>query len=280
MTLTTLDAPMSPLPYRIRQVTWENRDTFSFALAPAGEGSCERFLPGQFNMLYVYGVGEVPVSISGDPAEGDMIVHTTRYVGNVTKAMSRLRADQMIGVRGPLGNHWPAGEAKGKDLLIVAGGIGLAPLRPLIYEALRRRSDYGKIVLLFGTRSPDDMLFRNELRQWRSRFDMDVQICVDRAHQDWFGHVGVVSSLIPRAGFDPYLTHAFICGPEIMMVNTVEALIKRGVSEEAIFVTMERNMKCGIGLCGHCQLGTAFICKDGPVFRYDEMAPWLTIREM
>jgi NAD(P)H-flavin reductase len=231
-------------------------------------------------MLYVYGVGEVAISISGDPAGSDTLVHTTRAVGSVTRAMDKLRAGQVIGVRGPYGRGWPIDEAEGQDIVVVTGGIGLAPLRPLLYYVLANRGRYGRLVLLYGARTPNDILYRKELERWRGRFDMEVLITVDRSIGGWRGHVGVVTQLVPRAPFDPYHATAFVCGPEIMMKYTIEALVTRGLPIEDVYVSMERNMKCAVGFCGHCQYGPKFVCKDGPVFRYDEVKRLFDIWEV
>ena len=272
--------PMDTRPYVIRRVVKETLDTFTLELVPQKRSLDDSFLPGQFNMLYVFGVGEVPISISSNPHEPETLVHTTRAVGNVTKAMWRLNAGDLIGIRGPYGTSWPVEIAPGNDVVLVAGGIGLAPLRPVLYHFLEHREKYGKIVLLYGTRTPDDILFKNELKKWRSRFDLETHITVDRAVGSWRGNVGVVTNLIGKAPFDPLNTLAYICGPEIMMRFTAFALLKRGVVDERIFVSMERNMKCGIGLCGHCQMGSEFICKDGPVYRYDKIKDYFLKREL
>lgn len=219
-------------------------------------------------------MGEVPISISGDPTQTHRLVHTTRAVGTVTKAMCRLKPGEMLGVRGPFGSHWPVAEAAGKDVVLVAGGIGLAPLRPVFYQLLAQRDQYGKIVLLYGTRTPADILYRRQLEQWRGRFDMGVSVTVDHAPGPWRGDVGVVTRLVAKAPFDPLDTVAMVCGPEVMMRFAVMELLKRDIGEENIFVSMERNMKCAIGSCGHCQFGPTFICKDGPVLRYDRIKPW------
>jgi NAD(P)H-flavin reductase len=272
--------PMLPHSYRIRRVNQDTYDTFTLELEPVKRNGGFYFAPGQFNMLYIFGVGEVPISICGDPAEDGRLVHTTRAVGAVTKAMQRLKVDDTVGVRGPYGTSWPMEQSNGKDIIIIAGGIGLAPLRPSIYYVLKRREQYGKVVLLYGTRSPDDLLYQKELERWRSRFDLDVQITVDRAVREWHGNVGVVTSLIPRAGFDPHNAVAMVCGPEIMMRYTAAELVKRGMAGDSIYVSMERNMKCGIGLCGHCQCATTFVCKDGPVYTYSAIKDLFTKREI
>ncbi|HEY7181586.1 MAG TPA: FAD/NAD(P)-binding protein [Blastocatellia bacterium] len=280
MTVGTID-PMLPAPWRVRRVRRDTRDTFTLDLEPVSSGGIQ-FLPGQFNMLYVFGAGEVPISMSGDPLKSGVMTHTVRAVGVVTKAMSKLKRGDEIGMRGPFGASWPVEEAAGKDVVIIAGGIGLAPLRPVIYHVLAQREKYGRVALLYGTRTPGDMLYQRELEKWRGRFDLQVEATVDNvpAWQSWRGHVGVVTSLIRGADFDPAQTVAMICGPEVMMRFTAIELRKRGVGEENIFISMERNMKCAVGFCGHCMFGPTFICKDGAVFRFDRVGPWLSKREI
>jgi NAD(P)H-flavin reductase len=276
---TALD-PMVPRGFAVRRVRHETHDTFTLELEAIDGGPELRFAPGQFTMLYVFGVGEVPISISGNPGSPHTLVHTIRAVGAVTTAMRTLRAGDVLGVRGPYGKPWPMREALGNDLVVIAGGIGLAPLRPAIYEALAARERYGRIVLLYGTRSPDDLLFRHDVETWRARFDVEVLVTVDRAKGGWRGSVGVVTGLIRRAQFDPLNAVALVCGPEVMMRYTVEELRKRGREPDRIHLSMERSMKCGIGLCGHCQFGPTFVCKDGPVYRYDAVADLFTRREV
>jgi NAD(P)H-flavin reductase len=272
--------PMLPALFQISAVRNETHDTFTLDLQPADAPAEFSFKAGQFNMLYAFGVGEVPISISGDPTDSSVLVHTIRSVGTVTKALRSLRRGGFLGVRGPFGSHWPVAEAAGSDIVIVAGGIGLAPLRPALYHVLSQREKYGKVVLLYGTRSPDDILYRRELERWRSRFDLDISITVDRAPSGWRGNVGVVTSLVPRVPFDPLNTVAMVCGPEVMMRFTVQELQKRGIKGEDIYVSMERNMKCAIGFCGHCQYGPVFICKDGPVFSYNRIRDLFGLREI
>ena len=239
-----------------------------------------RFAAGQFNMLYVFGVGEVPISISGTPSVSNSLVHTTRAVGVVTRAMDKLKAGDMLGVRGPYGTSWPLDEAKGRDVVFVAGGLGLAPLRGAIYEVLERRNEFGRVVILYGARTPEDVLYRSELKKWSSRLDVEVLVTVDRSTGNWRGGVGVVTQLIGRTPFDAEQATAFVCGPEIMMRFTAQELVKCGVPPESVNVSLERNMKCAVGFCGHCQFGSEFICKDGPVFRYDRVKSMLNIREL
>jgi NAD(P)H-flavin reductase len=257
--------------YRVERLRDETYDTFTLEMRPTKGSGVGSFAPGQFNMLYVFGVGEVPISISGNPTKPETLVHTTRSVGTVTKAMRKLNPGSELGVRGPFGTSWPVEEARGSDVVIVAGGIGMAPLRPAFYQLISQRQEYGKLVLLYGARTPADLLYQGEMQQWQTRPDLQVDITVDRALRWWRGNVGVVTTLIPRASFDPTSTIAMVCGPEIMMRFTVAELQKRGVSDENIYLSMERNMKCGFGSCGHCQFGPFFVCKDGPVFRYDRI---------
>jgi len=267
---------MLPRLYRVQRARWDTDDTFSLELSPSNGHDIPAFAPGQFNMLYVYGVGEIPISISGDPDRCDLLVHTTRAVGTVSRAMSKLKAGDMLGVRGPFGTAWPVEAIHGKDVVIVAGGIGLAPLRPAMYHIMAQRENYGRVVLLYGARTAGDVLYGKQLQQWRAHFDLDVFVTVDRATDSWRGSVGLVTALIGRAPFDPLNTVALVCGPEMMMRFTTMGLEKRGVSTQNIYVSLERDMKCAIGLCGHCQFGAAFVCKDGPVFPYSQVKVLLT----
>ena len=272
---------MLPLPWRVLERRVETHDTFSMILEPANGGAPMQFAPSQFNMLYAFGTGECAISISGDPAAADgRLIHTTRRVGTVTTALSELRPGDQLGVRGPFGTGWPMDDLRGRDLVFVSGGIGLAPLRPAIYHALANRSDFGRIVILAGARSPADVLYGPQLDDWKTLQEVESRLTVDRAGEGWTRNVGVVTKLIPRAGFSPANAVALICGPEIMMRYTAIELRKRGVTNDRIYVTMERNMKCAIAHCGHCQLGPEFLCKDGPVFRYDRIAFWLDQREV
>ncbi len=272
---------LRPQWFRVIRRRRETQDTWTLFLAPP-EGFPYAFLPGQFNMLYVYGVGEVPISISGNPILPLPVAHTIRRVGTVTRALTSLKVGDMVGVRGPFGHPWPMELAEGKDVVIVAGGIGLAPLRPAVYHILEHREKFGNVVLLYGARTPEDLLYKRELEQWRGRFDVDVLVTVDRGDEQWRGHVGVVTTLFIQAErmFDAQKTVSFICGPEVMIRFTVRELLMRGVQEGDIFVSMERNMKCGQGLCGHCQFGPFFVCKDGPVFSYGDVEPLFGLREV
>jgi len=276
---TSID-PMIPQPFVVKESKEETHDTFTLVLE-AQNGQRQRpFEPGQFNMLYLFGVGEVPISISGNPNEEEVTIHTIRAVGTVTKAMRRLKEGDVVGVRGPFGSGWPVEKVAGKDVVIVTGGIGLAPLRPAIYHVLSRRKEIGKVALLYGARTPEDILYIDEIGKWRSQLDLQVRITVDKADDHWFGTVGVVTILIPKARFDPSNTIAMICGPEIMMHFTVTELLNLGMCESNIYVSMERNMKCAVGFCGHCQYGPTFICKDGAVFPYSHIKNLFRVREV
>ncbi len=273
------DDPMRPRPFRIARVRKDLADTFTLYLT-ALDGAPFAFRPGQFNMLYVFGVGEVPISISGDPADPAVLVHTTRAVGTVTEAMGRLKAGDVIGVRGPFGSPWPIEAAHGQDVVFVAGGVGLAPLRPAILAVARHRERFANALLLYGSRTPEDLLYRREMPVWRSRHDIASHVTVDRATGRWTGRVGVVTKLIRSGGFDHRHAVAYVCGPEVMMRYAVQALDAVGVTADRVYVSMERNMKCGIGLCGHCQLGPHFVCRDGPVYRFDRLGPLFDIWEL
>jgi NAD(P)H-flavin reductase len=271
--------PMQPQPYVVRRVRKDTHDTVTLELAPVNGGAMP-FAPGQFTMLYVFGVGEVPISISGDPARPHLLVHTIRAVGAVTAALTALKRGAMVGVRGPFGSPWPLEAAQGHDVVLVPGGIGLAPLRPALYHLLAHRQHYGRVILLYGARTPSDLLYQRDVQRWRVHRDLEVDVTVDRAAADWRGAVGVVTTLVPRALFDPTRTIAMICGPEVMMRFVALELQKRGVGPQSIYLSMERNMKCAIGLCGHCQFGPTFVCKDGPVMRFDRVKDLLGLREV
>ena len=278
---TLTEAPvidqMTPIPFRVRSVREELSHTFTLELEPPN--GAFTFEPGQFTMIYAFGIGEVPISISSSPTREATLLQTIRRTGAVTHALGTLKSGDYVGIRGPYGRPWPVAEAKGRDLLIIGGGIGLAPLRPAIYHALENREDYERVVVLYGTRTPDDILFETELRRWGDRTDITTLITVDAADRGWYGAVGVVTRLIGRVGFEPSNATAMVCGPEIMMTVTAERLMEGyAVAPENIYVTMERNMKCGIGVCGHCQFGPKFICTDGAVFPYDEVGHLFNIK--
>jgi len=271
--------PSLPRALRVRRFVRDTVDTFTLSLDPEA-GAEFRFAPGQFNMLYAFGTGEVPISISGDPSRSGDLVHTIRAVGPVTRALGRLRRGSSLGVRGPFGTAWPLESARARDVVVVAGGIGLAPLRPALYELFRRRSEFGRMALVYGARTPIDLLYQKELERWRARGDTELLVTVDRGDPDWRGETGVVTKYLPRLGIDPVNAVGFLCGPEAMMRFAVRELEQRGMSRANVFVSLERNMKCAIAQCGHCQLGPTLICRDGAVYSYERVAPLLAVREL
>jgi anaerobic sulfite reductase subunit B len=270
-------APALPARYQVVARLAETHDTVTLRLRPAGQPipPCQ---PGQFTMLWAPGIGEVPVSVSGT-GPGGSLVQTVRAVGAVTRALCGRGPGQFVGVRGPYGTHWDVASATGGDLLIVAGGIGLAPLRGAVLAALGHRDRYRRIVVLIGARSPEELVFARELEEWR-RGGAEVEVTVDRAAAGWAGHVGVVTQLLRRADVDPARTTALVCGPEIMMRLTARDLLALGVPAARVRVSLERNMRCGVAECGHCQLGPLLLCRDGPVVSYAVAAPLLAIREL
>jgi NAD(P)H-flavin reductase len=269
--------PMVPRSFVVRERVQETSDTWTLTLA-ALDGEGPAIGPGQFMMVYVFGIGEVPISVSGAPDRAGPVTLTVRAVGAVTQAICATEPGGVLGLRGPFGTTWPIASSGGADVVVVAGGIGLAPLRPVVLHALGRRSEFGEVVVLYGARTPQELLYPFELEVWRDA--ATVAVTVDAAEAGWPGKVGVVPKLVPEAAFAAARAVAFVCGPEIMMRFTIEALLARGVTPDRIHVSLERNMRCGLGHCGHCQLGPTLICRDGPVYSYETAAPWLEVREL
>ncbi len=269
---------MLPVPHRVAAKERETHDTWTLALDPDGAGLAPP-AAGQFAMLYAFGVGEVPISVSRLAGDGP-VRHTIRAVGPVSAALCGLEPGDYVGARGPFGNTWPIAAATGRDIVVVAGGIGLAPLRPVVDHVLADRDAYGRLTILYGGRASGELLFRQELERWGGRFDVDVDVAVDSAGGGWRGRVGVVTTLIPRADFDPANATAFVCGPEVMMRFATSSLREAGLPADRIHLSMERSMKCGVGHCGHCQLREHFVCKDGPVFAGDVIEPLMRVREL
>lgn len=253
----------------IRAVAPETPGVATYDLTFEAGEKCA-FAPGQFNMLYLPGVGEVAISVSSDPAEPDKLHHTIRVAGSVTRAIARLKVCDKLGVRGPFGTAWPVEAFRGQDVIVAAGGLGLAPLRPAIYHFIRNRAEYGRVSVLYGARTPNDLLYANEYDSWRAA-GLDVQVTVDVGSESWRGSIGFVTALLAKLPLDPARTAVFTCGPEVMMRFIAGGAVNRGVSPDRVFVSMERNMNCAVGLCGHCQFGPAFVCKDGPVFAFDRV---------
>jgi NAD(P)H-flavin reductase len=269
---------MVPVPYRVATARQDTDDTWTLGLEPGAGVPPMSFEPGQFNMLYAFGVGEVPISICGDPGREGPIEHTVRSVGAVTAAICASVPGDSLGVRGPFGSSWPVDAAHGRDLVILAGGIGLAPLRPTIMRAVAERDRFERVVVLYGGRTPDQLLYAGEIEAWREA-GVELFVTVDSAGAEWRGHVGVVTTLLDAARVGRRAV-AMLCGPEVMMRIAVAALRERGVLSQDIHVSLERNMKCAIVSCGHCQFGPSFMCREGPVMRFDRVEPWLAIREL
>lgn len=272
-----------PRPYRVVSRRADTGDTVTLELAHDAE-PLPAFSPGQFAMLTAYGIGEVPISLSGLPDPPDLggasrLTHTLRAVGAVTRALHAAAPGAVIGVRGPFGTSWDVASAAGHDVVIVAGGIGLAPVRPVLQAVLADRSRYGEVVLLAGARTPAELLYPDDLDRWAAA-GVQVGVTVDRPADGWTGHVGVVPALIPAARFDPARSVAFVCGPEVMIRFTARALLDRGLPASRLRVSLERNMRCGVGWCGHCQLGPLLLCRDGPVVDYARAEPLMTVREL
>jgi NAD(P)H-flavin reductase len=271
--------PMLPVSYVVAERRQDLADTWTLEVEPANGDGLAAFGPGQFSMLYAFGAGEVPISVSGGGEAGGHVGHTIRAVGAATNALCALKPGAQVGLRGPFGNTWPLEEAEGGDVVVVCGGIGLAPLRLALNHLIANRDSYRAVSLLYGSRTPDEMLYPSELQRWREA-GISVATTVDSAPGDWDGRVGLVTTLIPDAGFEGPRTTAMICGPEVMMRFVSTALHDRGVPLDSVYASLERNMKCAIGHCGHCQLAHRFVCKDGPVFPVGRIGTLLGVREL
>jgi NAD(P)H-flavin reductase len=253
--------------------------TYELLLDDPGAAAGFRFRPGQFNMLYVPGAGEAAISISSDPGRPEVLGHTVRAAGNVTGALARLGPGGQVGVRGPYGTGWPVEACRGQDVVLAAGGVGLAPLRPVLYHLLRHRGDYGRVILLYGARTPGDLLYAGEYDAWRAG-GIEVDVTVDIGGADWHGHLGVVPVLFHRLRLYPPRTRLLTCGPEVMLRCVVAEALARHLRPEYLYLSLERNMSCAVGLCGHCQLGPWFVCKDGPVLTYRQLRPYLRVEDL
>jgi NAD(P)H-flavin reductase len=281
-TATRVSQPsaMAPVPYRIRSRTTENRDSATLCLEPVGD-PLPAPRPGEFMMMYAFGIGEVAISVSGDPTVTDgTITHTIRSVGAVSRALYDAQPGTVVGMRGPFGTDWGLARAVGRDLVIVAGGVGLAPLRPIVLAALADRDHYGRVTLIAGARAREDFLFGEQLEDWAGAGAIDVHLTVDIPVQGWPGEVGFVTEPLRRLPLRPDRTTAFLCGPEPMMRNGADELLRKGMAATDIRVSLERNMQCGIGWCGHCQLGPLLLCRDGAVVGYDVASPLLRVKEL
>ena len=264
-------------PARVLERRRETADVTTLTLAREDGGT--DVLPGQFAMLYAFGAGEVPISYSGDPRRPER-VHTLRAVGAVTRALGEAPVGTELGVRGPFGRGWPLDEAEGRHVVVLGGGIGLAPLRPVLYALAAGAPRAARVTVLHGARTPQNLLFEASLAAWREQAGFAVQTIVDRASTDWTGRVGVLPALLDRLEGPLEDALVFMCGPEVMLRYGVRSLIRRGVPPTAIHVSLERNMQCAVGSCGHCQLGGVFVCRDGPVFPWPEVASRLAVKEI
>lgn len=271
---------MTPIPYRVQRCDDETRDASTLHLQPV-RAALSAPRPGEFMMMYAFGIGEVAISVSGVPTASDRtITHTIRSVGPVSHALRNAQVGKVIGMRGPFGVGWGLTESAGRDLVIVGGGVGLAPLRPVVLGALADRDTYGTVTLIVGARARSDFLFGAELDRWARSGNIDVHLTVDIPVQGWPGEVGFVTEPLRRLRLRPAKTTAYLCGPEPMMRNCAQELLQKGLDARDIRVSLERNMQCGIGWCGHCQLGPLLLCRDGPVVGYDVAQPLLAVEEL
>ncbi len=267
--------PMQPLRFRIIAKRDKRPDCVMLTVQPVGEISCCGFAPGQFYMLYAFGHGEVPVSVSGDPADSSCLLFTIKEVGSVTSALCEMAVGDMLGLRGPFGSVWPLDKLRGRDVVLMAGGLGIAPLRPAILRLIQERGEYGRVMLLYGARAPERILFGGDLEDWKKK--IDVIVTVDEGSAGWQGPVGLVTEQVAGLGFSPEKSAALVCGPEPMMRFSIAALRRRGMVSGNIHLSMERNMKCAIAQCGRCQFGPHFICSEGPVFSFDHVEALLQV---
>lgn len=270
--------PYLPQEAEIVERIEEARDIFTLRLRftdPAVH-SAYSFAPGQFNMLWLPGVGEIPISIVSDPEDEHMYNHTIRGVGRVSNGLRTLRQGDRLGVRGPYGRGWPMQEAVGRDVVIATGGLGCAPAVSVINYVVRRREQFGRLIIMQGIKHSNDLIWRSSYEQWAELPDTQVLLAAGESGPQWPWAQGNIMVLIDRADFDPENCTAMLCGPQGMMVAVTDHLMARGVSDDDIWLSMERNMQCAIGHCGHCQIGAKFVCKDGPVFNYAEIADLLS----
>ena len=270
-----MNNPLRPKPAVIKDIRQETYDTitYTFSFVNSDERASYSYLSGQFNMLSLWGYGEAAFTLTSDPhLTNGTFDHTIRVVGDVTRALSGLKIGDTVGLRGPYGTFWPLQKAVGNHVLVVAGGTGLAPLRSVLEHVLARRDQYGPLTILYGARTPRDLLFERDFQRWRDASDTKLLLTVDRMDGEAWSHtIGVVPVLFEKAPPSPENTIAFVCGPEIMMRFVTVDLIKRGFGEEQIFLSLERRMRCGIAMCGHCFFGHKFVCRDGPVFSYEDI---------
>lgn len=277
------DTPASiwqPQPFEVKRVRRESADTVTLFLGAREPDAQARYLPGQFNMLYLFGRGEAPISVSGVSRKTGYVHHTIKGVGPLTRAFTRLAPGDLVGLRGPFGSGWPVESLRNRHLLLVAGGIGIAPLMSLLRVLNRHRARYGRIDLVYGSRTPADILFQRQLQRWADKGRVDLHLTVDQADEQWLGPVGVVTTPLARIALEPEHTSALLCGPEVMMRHCLTQLVSARMGTADVFLSMERSMRCAVGVCGHCQWGADFICKTGPVFSAEHIGSRLHIREL
>lgn len=271
--------PDRPVPVEIIERIAETPSIFTLHLRfmnPA-DAQAYQLQPGQYNMLYLYGVGEIPISIVSDPEHDGVLEHTIRTVGRVTQGMERLQVGDQLGLRGPYGQGWPLEAAEGQDVVIVTGGLGCAPVVSMIRYILRRRERFGRLTILQGVKHTDDLIWRKQYEAWKRLPNTQVLLAADVGGPNWPYSVGKVTVLFSQAGIDPQRSIVLLCGPEIMMKASIDRLLALRVPAESIWLSIERNMQCGIGHCGHCQVGPYFVCQDGPVFHYPKLQSWLGV---
>jgi NAD(P)H-flavin reductase len=280
--MRTESHPLVPVTAEVIEKRQEAKQVWTLALR-IQDNTLRRsyqFHPGQFNMVYGFGVGEVPISIVSDPADPERLDHTIRAVGSVTDRLCELDKGETVGLRGPFGSWWPLDDARGRDVVIVTGGLGCAPVVAAINYIMQRRDAYGALKIFHGIKTPKDLLYRERFRAWQRAPNTEVYLTVDHPDRQWKYHVGVVTNLFEQVRIDPLRSTVMMCGPEVMMRYAVRDLLAQGVPADRIYLSLERNMKCAVGFCGHCQYGPMFICKDGPVLRYDRISRWFDIREL
>lgn len=274
--------PHLPHPAEIVEKIQEREEVYTYRIRFCEEEQklSYRFFPGQFNMLYAFGVGDVPMSIVSDPADSSLLDHTIRIVGTVTQALGRLEKGDRVGLRGPFGSAWPLEEAQGQDVIIVTGGLGCAPTLGALHYMFRRRDAYGTIKIIHGVKAPQDLIYQQRFREWGQAPDTEVYLTTDKPARQWKHKIGLVTHLLAEVQFNPDRSIVMMCGPEIMMRFTIKEFLSRGLNADRIYLALERNMKCAVGFCGHCQFGPHFICKDGPILRYDRIQEIFNIKEI
>jgi sulfhydrogenase subunit gamma (sulfur reductase) len=272
--------PHRPLEAEVVERVQESPTIFTLRLrfTDPEQHAAYSFAPGQFNMLYLYGVGEVPISIVSDPEDVHLFDHTIRAVGRVTRGLAQLEAGDRLGIRGPYGRGWPLELAENRDVMIVTGGLGCAPVVSVINYVMRRREQFRRLIIMQGVKHSEDLIWRNQYTHWSGLPETQVLVAADEGAALWPWHVGHVTDLFDRVEMDFSTAVAMMCGPEGMMQVAIEQLHARGMGEDNLFLSMERSMKCAMGLCGHCQRGGQFVCKDGPVFSYAQVKPLFRIR--